>query len=289
MVEMQRLEGDASGGGFVIEGEKDGPCGFGVSAGKSGEFLFETFDADVLATDGFVEEVGVLAHEGPAEIGVVICGAEGCRPDGCHIEMILLRARSGELRRAKSAGPDIKARMTNVRAGVFVFALCSAVTAIGFAQAPAAPAHDPRIPKIIGALSQVKTIRGTALSPDGQHIVWELGGRGGSEIELAPLDHPDSAKRITACASGDRGQESNAVFSPDSKQLAFFSECTSDHKTAVFLADVAGGSAPHRLAAVDGFAKEMQWSPDGKRLSFLYVEGATRPSGALAAEKPQTG
>ena len=33
----------------------------------------------------------------------------------------------------------------------------------------------------------------------------------------------------------------------------------------------------------------MQWSPDGKRLSFLYVEGATRPSGALAAEKPQTG
>ncbi len=159
---------------------------------------------------------------------------------------------------------------------------------MGFAQAPAAPAHDPRIPKIIGALSQAKTIRGTALSPDGQHLVWELGGRGGSEIELAPLDHPSAAKQVTACSNGEKGQESNAVFSPDSKQLAFFSDCTSDHKTAVFLADVAGGS-PHRLAAVDGFAKEMQWSPDGKFLSFLYVEGATRPSGALAAEKPQTG
>ena len=163
------------------------------------------------------------------------------------------------------------------------------MTASGFGQAPAAPAHDPRIPKIMSALGEAKTIRGTDLSPDGKHIVWEVGGRGGSDIELAPLDRPESAKRITACSNGEKGPESNAVFSPDSKQLAFFSECTSDHKPAVFLADVVGGSAPRRLAALDGYAKEMEWSPDGKLLSFLYVEGATRPSGALAAEKPQTG
>jgi dipeptidyl aminopeptidase/acylaminoacyl peptidase len=181
--------------------------------------------------------------------------------------------------------------MTKVRLCVTGFLLWAAalITLPALAQAPAAPAHDPRVPKIINALSQAKTIRATALSPDGKQIVWEAGGRGGSEIELALLGHPDSAKRITACGSGDRGQESNAVFSPDSRELAFFSECTSDHKTAVFLADVAGGSAPHRLAELDGFAKQMQWSPDGKRLSFLYVEGASRPSGALAAEKPQTG
>jgi dipeptidyl aminopeptidase/acylaminoacyl peptidase len=78
------------------------------------------------------------------------------------------------------------------------------------------------------------------------------------------------------------------VFSPDSKQVAFFSDCTSDHKMAIFLADAAGTS-PHLLTELNGFAKGMQWSPDGKRLSFLYVEGATRPSGALAAEKPPSG
>jgi dipeptidyl aminopeptidase/acylaminoacyl peptidase len=164
------------------------------------------------------------------------------------------------------------------------------MTAPAFAQtAAAAPAHDPRIGQVIDALNQAKTVRETALSPDGKYIAWNVGGgRGGSDIELAPLENPGAAKRLTACENGGRGQESNAVFSPDSKHLAFFSDCTSDHKTAIFLVDASGGSA-HQLAALNGFAKEMQWSPDGKRLSFLYVEGATRPSGPLAAEKPPSG
>jgi dipeptidyl aminopeptidase/acylaminoacyl peptidase len=152
---------------------------------------------------------------------------------------------------------------------------------------------------LIDSLNQVKTVRETALSPDGKYIVWNVGGRGGSDLELAPLDNPSAARRITACEGGgrgaNRGQESNAVFSPDSRQIAFFSDCNADHKMAVFLtdasglADASGVSAPHQLAGLNGFAKEMQWSPDGKRLSFLYVEGATRPSGALAAEKPPSG
>jgi dipeptidyl aminopeptidase/acylaminoacyl peptidase len=158
----------------------------------------------------------------------------------------------------------------------------------------AARTHDPRISQVIDALNQAKTIRETALSPDGKWIAWNVAGRGGAGIEVAPLDHPEAAKRMTACEGGGansttRGQESNVVFSPDSKQVAFFSDCTSDHKMALFLADPSGASAPHQLAALNGFAKEMVWSPDGKRLSFLYVEGATRPSGALAAEKLPSG
>src|SRR5581483_3757356 len=119
--------------------------------------------------------------------------------------------------------------MTKVRLIAVAVVICAAPGTLGFAQSPAAPAHDPRIPKIISALSEAKTIRATAISPDGKHIVWEVGGRGGSDIELAALDNPGAARRITACAGGDRGEESNAVFSPDSRHLAFFSECTSDH------------------------------------------------------------
>ena len=44
-------------------------------------------------------------------------------------------------------------------------------------------------------------------------------------------------------------------------------------------------AAPRLLATLNGFAKSLQWSPDGKLLGFLYVEGATRPSGALAADE----
>ncbi|HEY1807686.1 MAG TPA: S9 family peptidase [Acidobacteriaceae bacterium] len=155
--------------------------------------------------------------------------------------------------------------------------------------APAAPVHDPRIAQLIDSLGQVKMIRETELSPDGRLIEWGIAGRGGSEIEVAPLDNPSAARQVTACAAGSHGQEHNAVFSPNSQQLAFFSNCNADHKTAIYLADASGSSAPHELAQLNGFAKEMQWSPDGKSLTFLYVEGATRPSGALAAEKPPSG
>jgi len=178
----------------------------------------------------------------------------------------------------------------NVRSVVVCFTLGAVGMTPAWTQTPpTTPAHDPRIGPIIDALNQVKTVRETALSPDGKYIVWNVAGHGGEGIQLAPLDNPAAAKRVTACEGGARGQESNAVFSPDSKQLAFFSDCTTDHQTAIFLADAGGSSAPHQLAELNGFAKEMQWSPDGKHLSFLYVEGATRPSGALAAEKPPSG
>jgi dipeptidyl aminopeptidase/acylaminoacyl peptidase len=151
----------------------------------------------------------------------------------------------------------------------------------------AAPAHDPRIPAIIHSLEKVKGIRETDLSPDGKLIAWDVSSDG---VQLAPLDNPAHPRHITACAEGQKGGESSLAWSPDSKHLAFFSDCTADHKTAIFVADVAdNGSAPHQLALLNGYAKSLQYSPDGKFLSFLYVEGASRPSGALAAMKPPSG
>ena len=99
--------------------------------------------------------------------------------------------------------------MTRVRPaslGIFLSAaLC--VTAPAFAQTqPSAPAHDPRIGQLIESLSQVKTVRETALSPDGKFIVWSVGGRGGSDIEVAPLDNPSAAKRITNRSVGGMGR-----------------------------------------------------------------------------------
>ncbi len=179
--------------------------------------------------------------------------------------------------------------MTKARSLVFAVALGAGALSVAVAQTPASPVHDPRIPQIIDALGRAKMIRETALSPDGKFIVSSVAGRGDSGgIQLAPLDNPSAAKRLTACQAGAKGQESNAVFSPDSHQIAFFSDCTADQKNAIFLA-AADGSSPHQLAALNGYAKELQWSPDGKQLGFLYVEGATRPPSPIAAEKPPSG
>jgi dipeptidyl aminopeptidase/acylaminoacyl peptidase len=168
-----------------------------------------------------------------------------------------------------------------------VFALLGivALTAgpVAFSQSPS-PAHDLRIGQILKSLEQVRAIQQTDLSPDGNLIAWNAGG-----IEVAPLNDPSHPRSITACTGDTRGRESGFAWSPDSKTLAFFSNCTTDHKPAIFLADLASNAAPRLLAPLNGFAKDLQWSPDGKLLSFLYVEGATRPSGALAAMKPPSG
>jgi dipeptidyl aminopeptidase/acylaminoacyl peptidase len=170
--------------------------------------------------------------------------------------------------------------------------LCASfVLAPSFAQTAAQPGpaeanHDPRIPAIIQSLEQVKYIRETQLSPDGSHIAWTVGGEG---IFVAPLSNPANSQHVTACESGMKGEEGGIAWSPDSKSLAFFSSCTTNHKAGIFTDEVGGGDAPVLLTELDGYAKSLTYSPDGKFLSFLYVEGATRPSGALAAMKPPSG
>jgi len=151
---------------------------------------------------------------------------------------------------------------------------------------PAAANHDPRIPAIIHSLEQVKYIRETQLSPDGNLIAWTVAREGIFEAPLSDAAHP---RHITACAEGVKGEEGGLAWSPDSKTLAFLSNCTPDHKPAVFTDDITTAAAPHLLAQLNGYAKSLQYSPNGKYLSFLYVEGATRPSGALAAMKPPSG
>jgi len=146
------------------------------------------------------------------------------------------------------------------------------------------PAHDPRIGQIIDFLEKARSIQQTDLSPDGSLIAWNAGG-----IEVAPLSDPSHPKAVTVCTAGEKGRESGFAWSPDSKQLAFFSNCTPNHKPAIFLASPASDVASRLLTTLNGYAKELEWSPDGKFLSFLYVEGATRPSGALAAMKPPSG
>jgi dipeptidyl aminopeptidase/acylaminoacyl peptidase len=178
---------------------------------------------------------------------------------------------------------DVRLALAPALLGTFVFA---AFPAFSQTTPETAPAHDPRIPQIIHSLEKARNIRETGISPDGKLIAWNVSGDG---IQLATLDNPGHPRTITACAAGVKGSEGSLAWSPDSKTLAFFSDCTPDHKTAIFVADPTSAAAPRQLAPLNGFAKSLEYSPNGKSLTFLYVEGATRPSGALAAMKPPSG
>jgi dipeptidyl aminopeptidase/acylaminoacyl peptidase len=148
------------------------------------------------------------------------------------------------------------------------------------------PRPDPRIPAILHSLQQVKSVREAMLSPDGKLIAWTIYHDG---IYMAPVDNASQSRRITACSEGNKGREGSLAWSPDSKTLAFLSECTPNHQLGIYVHEAGSTASPRQLAQLNGYAESLQYSPDGKYLSFLYVEGATRPSGALAAMKPPSG
>ena len=173
-----------------------------------------------------------------------------------------------------------------------VFLACLSSGALAIAQTPAAArSTDPRISQIISKLETVRAPHQTAISPDSKWIAWVVRaeeGRG-SVIEAAPLDNPSSTFQVTACAEGKQGEENEIAWSPDSKKLAFFSDCNSEHQQGLYIEEPAAKTPAWRLTAFHGYADSPQWSPDGKFIGLLYVEGATRPSGALAAMKPPAG
>ncbi len=169
------------------------------------------------------------------------------------------------------------------------FCLSFAVSALA-QTAPISPAQNSRMGEILSQLESVRTPRQTAISPDGQWIAWTVASKeGGSEVDAAPLSNPQAVHRITVCAGDEKGNENDIAWSPDSKHLAFLSNCSSDHQEGIYLAEPGSNPSAHRLNALHGFAHDLQWSPDGKYVSLLYVEGATRPAGALAAMKPPSG
>ena len=95
---------------------------------------------------------------------------------------------------------------------------------------------------------------------------------------------------MTAAAKPEQHcHEGQIVWAPDSQAIAFFSDCAQpEEQTDLYVARL-DGSAARRLTQLKGYVEEPAFSPDGSKIAFLYVEGATRAAGALAAMKPPSG
>jgi len=175
-------------------------------------------------------------------------------------------------------------------AGAFLVTLLfSALTIL--AQAPANTAPDrARMEEVLRGLNRGHSFGQVAISPDGKHLAWIENAKEGTEIRVAPFDDLKKSERITAAAKAEQHcHEGEMVWSPDAGALAFFSDCAKPEEQADLYLIRLGEKKPRRLTELKGYVEAPAFSPDGSGVAFLYVEGATRSAGALAAMKPPAG
>ena len=149
------------------------------------------------------------------------------------------------------------------------------------------PAH---VEELLQSLGRSHFIGQVAIAPDGKRLAWIEGGPKGAEIRVAALADLAKSQHVTAASNAEqRCHEGQILWSPDSATLAFASDCGDAGGQADLYLSRLDGTAPRRLTHLHGEMDDPAFAPDGRSIAFLYVEGATRPAGALAAMKSPSG
>jgi dipeptidyl aminopeptidase/acylaminoacyl peptidase len=142
----------------------------------------------------------------------------------------------------------------------------------------AAPSHAAAV---LDSMPHAKRISEVAISPDGNQVAYFVKG----ELSLIPAN--GGAPRTVALES--KLQLRDVAWSADSKRLAFIADLPGDVPAAQLWIAEADGTSPTKQADLKGYAEAPRFSPDGSKISILFIEGMPRVAGPLQPMTPLSG
>jgi dipeptidyl aminopeptidase/acylaminoacyl peptidase len=161
--------------------------------------------------------------------------------------------------------------------------------------------NDSHIAQIMQRLRDVQSFDAVAVAPNGRTIAWTVTekapqskanhGKPGQILQMA--DAAGTGVRTVTIAQAVKScRYSNPSWSPDSRTLAFLSNCNhgaaGDDQFDVYEV-TAQDSAARRISHLHGLVQQLAWTPNGSQLSFLYVAGDVHPVSAVSATKALVG
>ena len=151
--------------------------------------------------------------------------------------------------------------------------------------------QESKIDAVLKQLEQTHSFESVSISPDGKWVTWsQVADDDSRNTEIYKLDWKNSAAKPERVSAGDGERsyrEKGLAWSPNSTQVAFFSNVGTEDQEQVYVMPARGGAA-HQVTEVKGYVTDIRWAPEGNRLAFLCAENGGG-GGPLEAVPAQTG
>jgi dipeptidyl aminopeptidase/acylaminoacyl peptidase len=141
------------------------------------------------------------------------------------------------------------------------------------------------------ALYLMKRVGTPSVSPDGKWVVFSVTEPSYNDKEtvndlwVVPSDGSAKPRKVTAMKAG----ESDPVWSPDSKRIAFSAKRDADEQSQIYILDLSTGGEAQRVTSLSTGVRSPKFSPDGTRLLFgsTVFPGATNDEANKTAAKEE--
>jgi dipeptidyl aminopeptidase/acylaminoacyl peptidase len=144
----------------------------------------------------------------------------------------------------------------------------------------------------LDSLSSVHQFHAADLSPDRSTVAWTetIPGRDGkpreSFVYVKDLRDPSGASHKI----GSAGESDRALAWSREGKLAFLSNGDSgSDQLQLYISEKPGRGKPRKVTDLKGYINDPHWSPDGRTIALLWIEGLTRVPGPTEATPADTG